>query len=102
MQSRQLHPSGLLRRLRGEEVRQITVEGRRLYVVTDVVAILTSATDASLLWAEVKSSHPHLATLVTSVVVPAGQQSIPGMEEACAVDAADFDGIMRIVQAIPG
>jgi DNA-damage-inducible protein D len=83
-------------------VRRIEREGRTLYAVVDVIAALADSRRPAEYWADLKLREPALAGLVEAVEFT-GVQNEPTLvgDGSEVLEAATFDGVLRLVQSIP-
>jgi hypothetical protein len=90
---RQRKPT-LLSGLESDKVRRTEVDGKSYYAVSDVLALATDSDRTDTLWASLTRRDPHLAEVCEQVPFgdPAHKNHV----------GADLEGVLRILQAIPG
>lgn len=83
-------------------VRRVEREEQTFYAVVDVIAALADSRRPAEYWADLKLREPALAGLVEAVEFP-GVQNEPTLvgDGSEVLDAATFDGVLRLVQSIP-
>jgi DNA-damage-inducible protein D len=81
--------------LSGDQVRRLERDGKNLYSLTDLIAVLTGTTDPAEQWSGLKQCEPQLAKLTEVAAIRAAD----GSSEA--VEMVDLAGVLRLVQAIP-
>jgi hypothetical protein len=81
--------------LENDQIRRILVENQVFYAAVDVIAALSDSQFPAEIWNDLKQREPQLERDAVTVEFLADVESIPE-------DGVDLDGVLRVVQSIPG
>src|SRR4051812_40211545 len=86
--------------LNGEHVRRVEQDGRTLYSVLDVIALVCDTASPEQVWSDLKRRDPRVRKLSERVDNGIERADLTG--PAQPLEVVDRSGLLRLVQSLPG